>query len=312
MNRTAACAGAFALVLALFGQASARPQEAWPTLDDVWPVSADDAKAVLERDRGLLRERIDALAPERPGVPDLYVLGVGGDSEENVFRNEVAYLETLAERRLGAQGRVLSLVNHRDSLSAAPRPLATLPGLRAALAGIARKMDREQDVLLLYMTMHGTREHELFVQMRPYFIDFVDPRELRAALDDAGIGNRVVVISACYAGGFIRALESPDTLVLTAARHNRPSFGCGSASVATYFGRAWLVEGLNATTDFAAAFEQAKTRIAGQEKREGFRASRPQIDAGDRIGARLEAWRATLSPSPRVPYPYVETEEPQR
>lgn len=271
------------------------------------PATIDDAEAVFARDRALLRERIAALAPQRPGIPDLYVVGMAGDSEEDVFRNEVAYLETLMSRRFDALGRVLALVNHRDSLAAAPRPLATLDNLRAALAGVAARMDHEQDVLLLYATMHGTRDHLLYLQLRPYFEDFVDPQDLRRALDDAGIRNRVVAISACYSGGFVRALRSPDTLVLTAARHNRPSFGCGSASAATYFGRAWLVDGLNATTDFVAAFEQAKLQISAEERRQRFRASRPQINVGERIGTTLAAWRAQLPPEgPQVPYPYFE------
>mgnify|MGYP000724620026 CR=1 FL=1 len=46
-------------------------------------------------------------------------------------------------------------------------------------------MDREQDVLLLFMTMHGTAEHQLFVQMPPFYVDLIDPRQLRTALDDA-------------------------------------------------------------------------------------------------------------------------------
>lgn len=279
----------FALCAAL--QASARETAASP--------------AVRERDRQLLDETLAKLAPQRPGVPDLYVVGFAGDSEENVFRNEVRYLETLMAQRFGAQDRVVALINHRDSLMTAPRPLATLDNLRATLAGMAKRMDPEQDVLLLFMTMHGTQGHELLVQMAPRYIDLIDPQELRKALDDAGVRNRVLVISACYSGGFVSALENDDTLILTASRKNRPSFGCGSESDATYFGRAWLVEGLNDTTDFVAAFEGARTRIAAREKAEHFKPSFPQIDIGANISARLQAWQSQLRPGPRLAYPYT-------
>jgi Peptidase C13 family len=259
---------------------------------------------VRERDRQLLDDTLAKLAPQRPGVPDLYVVGFAGDSEENVFRNEVRYLESLMAQRFGARDRVVALINHRDSLMIAPRPLATLDNLRTALAAVGKRMDPEQDVLMLFMTMHGTEGHELFLQMAPGYIDLVDPQELRAALDDAGIRNRVLVISACYSGGFVSALENDDTLILTASRKNRPSFGCGSESNATYFGRAWMIEGLNETTDFVAAFEGARTRIAAREKAEDFKPSFPQIDIGANILPRLQAWRAQLQPGPTLAYPY--------
>jgi len=95
---------------------------------------------------------------------------------------------------------------------------------------------------------------------------------LRKRLDGAGIRHRVIAISACYAGGLIDDLGDPDTLVLAAARRDRTSFGCGNDSVATYFGRAWLVDGLNDTLDFSAAFDQARLAIATRERAEETRA----------------------------------------
>ncbi len=258
--------------------------------------------ALRERQRALIESALSALAPQRPGQPDLYVIGVGGDSTEDVFRNEAVYLEALMSKRFGARGRVLTLINHSDSLNGPPRPLATLENLRSALAGVGNTMDREQDVLLLFMTMHGTAEHQLFVQMPPFYFDFIDPHQLRKALDDAGIRNRVLVISACYSGGFVPALKDDNTLVLTAAHKNRTSFGCGADSDITYFGRAWLVDALNGTTDFVAAFETAKVLIAEREEAEDFRPSRPQIAIGKAIVPRLEAWQSQLVPGPKVAF----------
>ena len=258
--------------------------------------------ALRERQRALIESAVAGLAPQRPGQPDLYVVGVGGDSTEDVFRNETVYLDTLMSQRFGARGRVVTLINHSDSLIRTPRPLATLENLRAVLAGVGRAMDRDQDVLLLFMTMHGTPQHQLFVQMAPVYFDLIDPHQLRKALDDAGIRNRVLVISACYSGGFVPALKNDDTLILTAAHRKRPSFGCGPDSDATYFGRAFLVDALNDTTDFVAAFERAKARIAEREKEEGFRPSRPQISIGKQILPRLQAWQSQLAPGPKVAY----------
>ncbi|TXH72046.1 MAG: peptidase C13 [Lysobacteraceae bacterium] len=256
------------------------------------------------RDRSLLEARFATLAPQRPGKTDLYVIGFGGDSTEDVFRNEVMYLEALMRQRFGARDRVVSLINHADSMTGAQTPLASLQNLRRALHGVAETMNPEEDVLLLFMTMHGTAEHFLVAQMPPLFQELIDPKELRAALDDAGIRHRVIVISACYSGGFVKALSSPDTLVLTASRHDRTSFGCGPDSEATYFGRAWMIEGLNSSADFVTAFEDAKKRINAREKADDFEPSLPQISIGANIRARLGHWRDHIVPGPPVPYPY--------
>ena len=265
---------------------------------------------IRKRDAELLQRQIAALAPQRAGTVDLYTLGFAGDSTENVFRNEVHYFEDLMRQRFGADGRTLALVNHADSLFLRPRPLATLANLRTALAGIGAAMDPDEDVLLLFMTMHGTAEHRLQVQMAPALSEWLSPEDIREALDDAGIRNRVVVISACFSGGFIPALRDDNTAVLTAARANRPSFGCGTESVATYFGRAWMIEGLNETTDPLAAFDGARTRIRERERAEGFEPSLPQRHIGDGIRKTLAAWQAQLEPGPPLAYPYVEEEMP--
>ncbi len=248
------------------------------------------------------------LAPQRPGHPDLFVLAVAGDGSERVFRNEVLHLERLAATRLDAAGHVLVLANHPPSDGVRRYPRASEETLRAALAGLGQRMDPAEDLLLLYVTTHGTEAHELVLLTPGRAPQLMAPAALRDALDDAGIRHRVLVLSACFSGGFLRALRDPDTLVLTAARRDRTSFGCGNDSVATYFGRAWLVDGLNATLDFEAAFEQALEAIEAREVADGLPPSLPQHQRGERIGATLAAWRAATPPGPPLPYPHPEPE----
>jgi hypothetical protein len=83
-------------------------------------------------------------------------------------------------------------------------------------------------------------------------------------------------------------------MIITAAREDRTSFGCGSDSQVTWFGKAFLTEALNRTTDFHEAFLQAKKTIAGWEKRDHETPSEPQFWEGPLIEAKLAAWRATL------------------
>lgn len=289
MSANAATAGLLALCLALATPASA--QDARPT-----PIPLRDAR--------LLDAAIAGLPAQRPGVVDLYALGVAGDATEDVFRNEARYFVDLARQRLRARG-ALALVNHLDSVEGVPTPLATYDNLAHALQGIAARMDPAEDVLLLYLTMHGTRAHELAVVFPPFVEDLLVPADLAALLDDAGIRHRVVVVSACYSGGFIPALRGPDTVVMTAARADRPSFGCGSASNVTFFGRAWMVEGLNRHADPLAAFGDARAIVGAWELGEALAPSHPQLSAGRRIRKRLALWQAQTPPGPPVPYPHV-------
>ncbi len=261
------------------------------------------------QDGGLVEQAIASLAPQRPGHPDLYVLGFAGDGSESVFRNEVLYLRDLAAQRMDAAGRVLVLSNHPDEPPRRPLPRASVQNLQAALAGIGAVMDSEEDLLLLYFTTHGTEDHDLLLR-RPGAEDaLMDAAQVRRALDAAGIRHRVIAISACYSGGLMDELRGRDTLLLTAARSDRTSFGCGNDSVATFFGRAWLVDGLNATLDFREAFEMASAAIDAREAAEELTPSLPQLARGDRIDQRLAAWRAGFTPGPALAYPHAEPED---
>mgnify|MGYP000184439659 CR=1 FL=1 len=195
--------------------------------------------------------------------------------------------------------RTLVLLNHPDTTSTTP--LATLSNLKLALKGMATRMN-EDDLLVLFLTSHGSKDHQLYVDMQPLPLDWIEPGDLRAALDAAGIDWRVVIVSACYSGGFIDALQNPMSLVITAARADRPSFGCGDDSEITYFGRAFLVDALNQTRSLPAAFELAKEGVAAREKAEDFDPSDPQIFVGALIGQRLQSWTDALAPADAVAF----------
>lgn len=247
-----------------------------------------------------LAAAIDAVLPQRPERIDMYALAFGGDAGQDVFRNEVEYVEQLFARRFDARGRVLALLNHRDS--AGTRPLATATNLERGLIALARRMDPAQDILFLYLTSHGSPGHELYVNQPPLPLDQLTPQRLRSALDASGIRWRVLVVSACYSGGFIDALRDPQTLIVTAARADRSSFGCEPESEITWFGHAFMAEAMNETTDLRAAFDLASATIAQREKAEEFDPSEPQWDAGERILAHLQRWREGFEAGAPVPF----------
>jgi hypothetical protein len=317
--RLRAVAGALAAALLLIAPWFwLDPQRLWRTDweaaaaadgDAEWrePGLIDEAERTIYAQPERLGAALAGLAPERAGHIDLYAVAFGGDASEDVFRNEAEYVERLFQSRFDARGRTLVLLNNPASVES--RPLASATNLERALLALGAKLDREQDILFLYLTSHGSEDHELYVNQPPLPLDNLTPERLRAALDASGIRWRVLVVSACYSGGYVEALRDPHTLVLTAASADRSSFGCGAASKVTYFGKAFLAQALNRHDDFIAAFGQARESIRRWERRRKIRASRPQIDQGEHIAAQLQRWRAGFEPGPEVPFaPAAEAE----
>jgi hypothetical protein len=265
-----------------------------------WPDTAPTPEQVFSAQPEAVRKAIDKLAPRMKGKPNVYAIAFGGDGSEDVFRNEVEYVDVLMSSRLGSPGHTLVLENNPASLST--RPLASWTNLEAALDGLAKVMDPREDILLLYVATHGGNDHSLLVDMDPIPLDQLDPEGLAEILGKHAFRWKVVVVNACYSGGFVPKLRGTGTLVLTSARSDRTSFGCGADSDITYFGRAWLADGLNATPDFIEAFGKARTEIAAWEAKESLEASEPQIDVGAGIEDKLAAWRKTAKIGPAVPF----------
>ncbi|TCV93296.1 peptidase C13-like protein [Luteibacter rhizovicinus] len=267
---------------------------------DQWPSDGPTPEQVMTGQPAELRKALAHLAPREPGHPNVYAIAFAADASEDVFRNEAEYLDTLMTRRFGSAAHTLVLENHPDTLSS--RPLASWTNLEGALDGLASVMHPDEDILLLYLTTHGGDDHSLLVDMDPLPLDQLDPDGLADILAKHPFRWKVIVVNACYSGGFVPKLRGPGTLVLTSARTDRTSFGCGVDSDITYFGRAWLANGLNATPDFIEAFGQARTEIAGWEKRDTLTPSEPQIDTGSGIADHLAAWRKATHIGQAVPF----------
>ena len=241
----------------------------------------------------LLEQELAALRPQRQGVTDLFFIGMAGDGQQDVFRREVDSVAKLFRERFDADGHTIRLINNPKM--AASAPVASVTSLRASLKRVAEVMDKEEDVLVLFLTSHGSETHRFALELWPLQLKELDPVKLRTLLDESGIRHRVVVVSACYSGGFINALKDDDTLVITASAPDRNSFGCGNENDWTYFGRAYFDEALRKTWSFTDAFEIAKPVIAEREQKEQFKPSNPQMAVGKNIAATLERLQVQLA-----------------
>ncbi|MBH1967213.1 MAG: caspase family protein [Pseudomonadales bacterium] len=220
----------------------------------------------------LLEETLASVPASTPAI-ELYTLTLGGDGKQSVFLRESDYVSNMLSSRFGAYGQI-RLVNHRDHL--VDRPMATRENLRRAAATLAERSGPE-DLIFIYLTSHGSSEHELVLDQPRMELSDLPADELAAVLAPLKNRDKIIVISSCYSGGFIPMLKDERTLIMTASRADRVSFGCSEEANFTYFGDALFAQALNQTDDLEQAFKLAKATVAERELADNFEASEPQI-----------------------------------
>ena len=231
----------------------------------------------------LLQAEFARLAPSRKGATDVYALGIAGWADQGVFVRELdGGLQAIASV-LPIKDRTVRLINRRDTIETVP--LADLQNFQAAVHAIGDAMDKEKDILVLFMTSHG--EKTGFALELPGAIEELTPQQVAATLDGAGIKNRVVIVSACYSGIFVPPLANANTIVLTAADANNTSFGCAPERDWTYFGDAFFRQSLHPGTDFENAFDHARILIQGWELMDHTPPSHPQGEFGPALVDKL-------------------------
>jgi len=243
----------------------------------------------------------NALAKIRPGAKgdvNIFFVGFAGYGSQDVFMKEIETVRRLFLERFDTSGHSMILVNNPGTVL--KYPIATATSLERTLKRVGQVMDRDRDILFLYLTSHGSEDHRLSVGLGPLELQDIDPAMLRRMLDESGIKWRVIAISACYSGGFIEPLKGPETLVMTSTDAFSNSFGCSNDSDLTWFGKALFDEELRHTYSFTNAFERAAASIRTQEKAEGEDPSNPQIYVGKAIRPRLDRLEIRLEELERL------------
>lgn len=141
--------------------------------------------------------------------------------------------------------------------------------------GLRQKAQAAKAGCLFYISTHGSPEGVILGEK------MLRPHLLAALLDDACPDRpSVVVISACFSGVFIPPLQKGDRLILTAARPDRASFGCGESDKYPYFDDCFLSSAPGAK-DFAALGAAVQACVARKERETGAEpASEPQVWIG--------------------------------
>ena len=263
---------------------------------DLWaPIPGEpeeDAEGIAREDLfhlqgALLEYRLSELEPERPGVEDIYFIGVAPYGLQDTFARELGVVAELMDERFDTAGRSLLLVNHPATLK--EQPVATATNLRAAIERVGAGINTEEDVVFLFITTHGSEDHELAFELPPLKLQQLTPTALARLLNDSGVKWKIIVISACYSGAYIEPLKDDYTLVVTATDDSHPSFGCEYESDITWFSQAYFDRALRRTRSFTEAFRQASDALARREKGEGLTPSNPQMFVGDAMRRKLDS-----------------------
>lgn len=160
---------------------------------------------------------------------------------------------------------------------------ASVTDQRNAVEAFRAVASRTSGGCLLHLTSHGDPNGIVFGpngRMRPQGLD---------RLLDEACGSRptVVVVSACFSGVFVPALAAPNRMVLTAARPDRSSFGCGENDRYPFFDQC-LIENLPEARDFVDLGRRAKACVAALETAGGLKPpSEPQTSIGSEMQALL-------------------------
>jgi hypothetical protein len=131
---------------------------------------------------------------------------------------------------------------------------------------------------LVYFTSHGSPQAIVLGD------GYLTPAAAAALIDEA-CGDRptVVVIAACFSGVFVPTLAGPNRMVMSAARPDRASFGCGEADRYTFFDTCML-QSLSHAHDFSDLALAVRACVSQRERMLGAAPpSEPQLAIGPQL-----------------------------
>jgi hypothetical protein len=145
----------------------------------------------------------------------------------------------------------------------------------AIAQGLSEVTAQAQGGCLVYFSSHGAPMGVVIDQ------GFLSPGTLAGILDNTcGKRPTVVIISACFSGVFVQPLARSNRMVLTAARPDRTSFGCGESDKYPYFDQC-VLESMPKASDFANLATTVQACVAAREIKEGMKPpSEPQLFIG--------------------------------
>lgn len=201
-------------------------------------------------------------------------LFVAGDHSITAFDNATRRFYSLIERKPLTKLRRLT---SDTSIAPSPEEIASLGTIDAAM-GFTTGTQTEN--CLVFLTSHGS-ENGFFLSQHDGVGGLLPPRTLDWLLDKhCGQRPTVAIVSACYSGIFLEeGMEQPNRIIITAARRDRPSFGCSADQVYTYFDKC-LLDSWTWSYTWSELYDRTRNCVAEREVEMGARPSEPQAFFG--------------------------------
>jgi len=200
-----------------------------------------------------------------------------GDDAEPVFDDATRALA----RRLVASGVPPANIHRLSASSAELRHGVEPATAENLLRQIADLPARPGDHCFVFMTSHGEHDAGLWLARSQRALH---PEELAQALSrGCAMAPTVVIVSGCYTGAFAAgAMAEPNRIILTAARRDRPSFGCQVDRTYTVFDQC-LMGALPQSANWQAVFSRTSRCVSRQEHARGELPSQPQAYFGSAV-----------------------------
>ena len=205
------------------------------------------------------------------GEPSYTAVLVAGDDSAPVFDHAAVAMERLLLARGTAPGDIVRLSASAEVVARDRVPAASGNGV---LGAIEAMHPGPRQACFVFVTSHGAPRQGLFLAASR---GFLTPAALDRALDrGCGAAPTVVIASGCYSGRFaLPPMARANRIVLTAARADRPSFGCGADDDFTFYDRC-VLGSMTRSFDWAEVYGAVRACVTAAERAEGFRASEPR------------------------------------
>ena len=196
---------------------------------------------------------------------------IAGDGRLPVFDNAVNALNgRLLSRALVVPGEVVRLSATQDGARAA--------SLGHVLDAVGAMRPTPGQACLVFATSHGVPSSGVSLSMTG---EVLSPAALdHALLRGCGSAPTVVVVSACFSGSFAAPpMDRANRTILTAARADRTSFGCGAGRTYTVYDSC-LLDAMARADTWQAVHATVRACVAAEERRERVTPSLPQAAFG--------------------------------
>ena len=178
-----------------------------------------------------------------------------------------------------------------SNLAAKPRryPIADDATIARLVRTAAERVEPE-DMVFVHISTHGA-PGLLVRQIGNRAPTAITAAQLARKLAPLGPHRTVIILSACYAGSLIPALQTPRRIIITAARADRSSFGCSAESRHTLFGEAELGAFTQPFRSLRDIVGDIRAHVRQMERQNHDIPSEPQVSVGREV---MELYDASI------------------